>query len=68
MAVFSVAQTNKEDQIVADTNWEQESYREGCAYPREQARVRLKALDDELLRRKPKRVCEKSWTCIRMEV
>ena len=54
MAIFSVAQTNKEDQIVADTNWEQESYREGCAYPREQARVRLKALDDELLRRKPK--------------
>ena len=28
MAIFSVAQTNKEDQIVADTNWEQESYRE----------------------------------------
>ena len=59
MAIFSVAQTNKEDQIVADTNWEQESYREGCAYPREQARVRLKALDDELLRRKPK-----GWTVL----
>ena len=59
MAIFSVAQTNKEDQIVADTNWEQESYREGCAYPREQARVRLKALVDELLRRKPK-----GWTVL----
>ena len=59
MAIFSVAQTNKEDQIVADTNWEQESYREGCAYPCEQARVRLKALDDELLRRKPK-----GWTVL----
>ena len=51
MAIFSVAHTNKEDQIVVDTNWEQESYREGYAYAREQARVRLKALDDELLRR-----------------
>ena len=29
MARFSVAQTDNEDQAVADVNWEEESYQQG---------------------------------------
>lgn len=35
MARSSVAQTDNEDQVIADMDWmdwEEESYREGCAY------------------------------------
>ena len=49
-----VAQWNSGDQAVAGADWEELSYREGCAYAREQAARRLAALDDELLASKPK--------------
>ena len=32
MARSSVAQTDNEDQVIGDMDWEEESYREGCAY------------------------------------
>ena len=54
MARFSVAQTDNEDQVVADMDWEEESYREGCAYARERAITIMDALDYELMRQKPK--------------
>ena len=54
MAEVSVTQWNGEDQTAQGDDWEEQSYLEGCAYAREQARRRLKALDDELLRRKPR--------------
>ena len=54
MARFSVTHTDDEDQMVADANWGEESYLEGCAHAREQARLRLERMDDELLRRKSK--------------
>ena len=54
MAELSVTQCNNEDQNVAGVDWEEQSYREGCAYAREQARRRLQTLDDELLDCKPK--------------
>ena len=59
MARFSVAQTDNEDQTIADINWEEESYQQGFAFAREQARLRLEALDAELLRGKPK-----GWTVL----
>ena len=49
-----VAQWNSGDQAIAGADWEERSYREGCAYAREQAVRRLEALDDELLASKPK--------------
>ena len=54
MAELSVTQWNNEDQAIEDIDWEEQSYREGCAYAREQAERRLRALDDELLSCKPK--------------
>ena len=59
MARFSVTQTDNEDQTIADINWEEESYQQGFAFAREQARLRLEALDAELLRGKPK-----GWTVL----
>ena len=59
MARFSVAQTDNEDQTIADINWEEESYQQGFAFAREQARLSLEALDAELLRGKPK-----GWTVL----
>ncbi len=59
MARYSVAQTDNEEQAVADIHWEEESYQQGCACAREQARLRLETLDAELLRRKPK-----GWTLL----
>ena len=54
MAELSVTQWNNEDQTIEEVDWEEQSYREGCAYAREQAKRRLQALDDELLDCKPK--------------
>ena len=54
MAEHSVHQWIDEDQRGVDTDWEEVSYREGCTYARELAEHRLKALDDELMRTKPK--------------
>ncbi len=54
MAEHSVAQRDNEDQTSRSVDWEEESYREGCAYACEQARLRLQALDDELLCLRPK--------------
>ena len=54
MAEVSVTQWNGEDRTAQGDDWEEQSCLEGCAYAREQARRRLKALDDELLRRKPR--------------
>ena len=54
MAQPSVTQWNDEDHTFEGTDWEEQSCREGCAHAREQARLRLKAVDDELLRCKPR--------------
>ena len=54
MAELSVTQWNNEDQTIEDVDWEEQSYREGCAYAREQAERSLRVLDDELLSCKPK--------------
>ena len=54
MAEASVTQWNSEDQTAEGVDWEEQSYLEGCAYAREQARLRLKTLDDELLSCKPR--------------
>ena len=54
MAEHSVAQRDNEDQTSRSVDWEEESYREGCAHACEQARLRLQALDDELLCLRPK--------------
>ena len=53
MTEFSVHQWIESKQSGFDTDWEETSYREGCAYAREKAITRLRALDDELLRCKP---------------
>ena len=53
MAIPSVTQGVTEDETTRSIDWEEECYREGCAYAREQARLRLNALDDELLSDKP---------------
>ena len=53
MTEASVTQWNSEGHAVEGVDWEEQSYLEGCAYAREQARRRLKALDDELLGCKP---------------
>ena len=52
MTELSVTQWNDEDHALEGADWEERSYQEGCAHAREQARRRLKALDDKLLRRK----------------
>ena len=54
MAENNVSQWNEQDQSFEGMDWEEESYREGCAYARERATQRLKTLDDRLLRSKPK--------------
>ena len=53
MAELSVPQWSNEDQAIEGSDWEEQSYREGCAYAREQAKRRLEAMDDELLSCKP---------------
>ena len=53
MAGSSVTQRVSEDQTARSIDWEEECYREGCAYARAQAKYRLSALDDELLGDKP---------------
>ena len=59
MTEFSVHQWIESKQSGFDTDWEETSYREGCAYAREKAITRLRALDDELLRCKPN-----GWTVL----
>ena len=59
MAEFSVHQWIEGEQSGLDEDWEEESYREGCAYAREKAIIKLRALDDELLRCKPN-----GWTVL----
>ena len=59
MTEFSVHQWIESKQSGFDTDWEETSYREGCAYAREKAITRLRALDDELLRCKPS-----GWTVL----
>ena len=54
MAEPNVTQRNSEDHAFEGVDWEEQSYLEGCAYAREQARRRLETLDDELLGCKPK--------------
>ena len=53
MAGSSVTQRVSEDQTARSIDWEEECYREGCAYARGEAKHRLSALDDELLGDKP---------------
>ena len=48
MARFSVSQTDNEDQTIADINWEEESYQQGCACAREQARLSLEGVSKAL--------------------
>ena len=48
MTEFSVHQWIESKQSGFDTDWEETSYREGCAYAREKAITRLRTLDDEL--------------------
>ena len=43
-----------QDQADLGMDWEEESYRRGCAYARELAERRLEALDDELMQSRPK--------------
>ena len=50
----SVTQWNNEGYAVEGADWEEQSYLEGCAHVREQARRKLKTLDDELLECKPR--------------
>ena len=59
MAEFSVHEWIDGEQNGLDVDREETSYREGCAYAREKAITRLRALDDELLRRKPN-----GWTVL----
>ena len=59
MAEFSVHEWIDGEQSGLDINWEETSYREGCAYARQKAVDRLRALDDELLRYKPR-----GWTVL----
>ena len=54
MAELSVHQWIDDEQSGLGMGWEEESYRQGCAYARELAQHRLKALDDELMRSRPK--------------
>ena len=53
MAEFSVHEWKDGEQRPTDMYWEEESYREGCAYARELAERRLKAIDDDLMRSRP---------------
>ena len=50
MAELSVHQWMDSGQSPTGMDWEEESYREGCAYARKLAERRLKAIDDELMR------------------
>lgn len=54
MAELRVHQWIGEGETDVGLEWEEESYREGCAYARELAESRLEALDDELMRSRPK--------------
>ena len=54
MAELRVHQWIGEDHTEAGMDWEEESYRQGCAYARELAERRLKALDAALMRSRPK--------------
>ena len=53
MAEIMVTQKDDGNERDVGADWEEESYREGCAHAREQARGRLEELDGELLERKP---------------
>ena len=55
MAENNVSQWNTEDHSFEGVDWEEESYREGCAYARERATLSLRELDDRLLQSRPKR-------------
>ena len=59
MAEISVHQWIDGEQRRLGVDWEETSYREGCAYAREKAVTRLRTLDDELLRCKPR-----GWTVL----
>ena len=59
MTEQSVHQWIESEQSGLGEDWEEDSYREGCAYARERAITRLRALDDELLRCKPN-----GWTVL----
>ena len=59
MAEFSVHEWIDGEQSGLDIDWEETSYREGCAYARQKVIDRLRALDDELLRCKPR-----GWTVL----
>ena len=50
MAEFSVHEWMEGGQSPTGMDWEEGSYREGCAYARELALRRLKAIDDEFMR------------------
>ena len=54
MAEVSVHEWMDSEQVGTDMDWEEESYRLGCAYARELAESQLKALDDRLMRMRPK--------------
>ena len=54
MAEHSVHQWIGEGQPSVDTDWEEVSYREGCAYACERAIAKLEALDNALMRHKLK--------------
>ena len=54
MAELRVHEWIDQDQADLSTDWEEESYRRGCACARELAKRRLEALDDELMQSRPK--------------
>ena len=54
MAELRVHQWMGEGQTDVGIDWEEDSYREGCAYACELAGHRLEALDNELMRSRPK--------------
>ena len=54
MAEISVHEWIDDEQGAAVIDWEEESYQVGCAYARELAESQLKALDDRLMRMRPK--------------
>ena len=54
MAENNVSQWKGQDQSYEDMDWEEESYREGCAYVRERAAQTLKTPDDQLLKSRPR--------------
>ena len=54
MAELRVHEWLGSDQADVGMDWEEETYRVGCAYARELAERRLQTLDDELMRIRPK--------------